>query len=128
MKTVKTAIYQDKYNKLKTWKVEYKNKAYYLSQYIGEQLQGKAVRMTKAQISEIGIFSFELLTEVINNVVYFVNAEIQEQLQTLESNMYWAGEATLLDYEDQYGLIKAFCNHNKTINSLVKFKSFFNLV
>lgn len=128
MKTFKTAIYQDKYNTLKTWKVEYKNKAYYLSQYIGEQLQGKAVRMTKAQISEIGIFSFELLTEVLNNVVSFVSVEIQNKLQALESDVYWNGEATLLDYDDQFGLIQAMCNHNNAINSLVKFKSFFNLV
>ena len=127
MKTVKTAIYQDKYNKLKTWKVEYKNKAYYLSQYIGEQLQGKAVRMTKAQIAEIGIFTFELLTEVLNNVLSFMNVEVQNKLQALESDVYWAGEATLLNYDDQYELTKAFYNHDKAIKSLVKFKSFFNI-
>ena len=83
--------------------------------------------LTKAQIAEISIFTFELLTEVTNNVVSFMNVEIQNKLQALESDVYWAGEATLLDYDDQLGLLQAFCNHNKAIKSLVKFKAFFNL-
>lgn len=65
---------------------------------------------------------------ILNGVVSFVSVEIQNELQALKSNVYWIGEATLLDYDDQFGLIQAFYNHNKAINSLVKFKSFFNLV
>lgn len=59
---MKTAIYKDRYNTAKTWKVETNKNACYLSQFInGEQL-GKRVKMTREQIAEIGIFGFKVLS------------------------------------------------------------------
>lgn len=51
-------LYQDRYNPLKTWQVCYMKGAMYLKQFIAGIQQGKGVRCTKAQISNIGIFEF----------------------------------------------------------------------
>lgn len=59
---MKTAIYQDRYNTIKTWKVETHKNTYYLSQLINGEQFGKRVKMTHEQIAEIGIFGFKILS------------------------------------------------------------------
>lgn len=59
---MKISVYQDRYNALKTWKVEIKGDAYHLSQMINGEQFGESVKMTKNQIKEIGVFGFVLLT------------------------------------------------------------------
>lgn len=61
---MKTTIYQDRYNTVKTWKVETNNKVCYLSQFINGEQFGKRVRMTREQIVEIGVFGFEVLSVI----------------------------------------------------------------
>lgn len=61
---MKTTTYQDRYNTAKTWKVETNKNTCYLSQYINGEQFGKRVKMTKEQIAEIGIFSFEVLSVI----------------------------------------------------------------
>ena len=57
-----TAIYQDRYNTAKSWKVETNKKVCYLTQFINGEQFGKRVKMTKEQIAEIGVFGFEVLS------------------------------------------------------------------
>lgn len=99
--TMKTAIYQDRYNTVKTWKVEIKNKTYYLSQFINGEQFGKRVKMAQEQIAEIGIFGFELLSAIEPKKVKFTFST---------PNMDQFKVILAVDFEDAKRLARSFLN------------------
>ena len=85
---MKTSVYQDQYNTVKTWKIEQKNKAFYVSQFISGEQFGKTVKMTHAQIAEIGIFNFKLLSviEAQKTKFTFITGRMQQAKTILAFN------------------------------------------
>lgn len=58
---VKKSLYQDAHNPIKTWQVCHLKGGFYLKQFINGVQWGKGLRCTKAFISSIGIFDFQLV-------------------------------------------------------------------
>lgn len=104
---MKTAIYQDRYNAIKTWKVEIKNKTCYLTQFINGEQFGRRVKMTKDQIVEIGIFGFELLSVVEPKKVKFTFGT---------SKMTSAKTILAEDFADAKRLARSFLNVKRLPN------------
>lgn len=102
-----TTIYQDRYNTTKTWKVEIKNKTCYLSQFINGEQFGKRVKMTQEQITEIGIFSFEVLSIVEQKKVKFTFST---------SRMAQAKTILAYDFQDAKRLARLFLNVKRLPN------------
>lgn len=104
---MKTTIYQDRYNSIKTWKVEIKNKACYVSQFINDEQFGKRVKMTKEQIAEIGIFCFEVLkvTEPKKVKFTFSTSKVESQKTILA-----------IDFEDAKRLAREYLNLKRLPN------------
>lgn len=105
---MKTAIYQDRYNTVKTWKVDSKNKTCYLSQFINGEQFGKRVKMTQKQVSDIGIFGFEVLSTIEPKKVKFAF-----------STPKMTSQKTILavDFEDAKRLARSFLNVKRLPNN-----------
>lgn len=98
---MKTATYQDRYNAAKTWKVETNKNTCYLSQFINGEQFGKRVKMTQAQIAEIGIFGFEVLSTV----------EPKKSKYTFSTPKMTSAKTILAyDFEDAKRLARLFLN------------------
>lgn len=52
-----------------------------------------------------------------------INSLVEAKLQTLESNVYYAGQAYMLDHDDEYQNIIASCNYNEAQQALNQFKT-----
>lgn len=100
-------IYQDRYNSLKTWKVEIKNKAYYVSQFINGEQFGKRVKMTKEQIEEIGIFGFEVLKVI---------EPVKTKFTFSTSRMTETKTILAIDFQDAKRLAREYLNVKRLPN------------
>lgn len=102
-----TAIYQDKYNTAKTWKVETNKKACFLSQFINGEQFGKRVKMTKEQIADIGVFGFEVLSVI----------EPQKTKFTFSTSRMTAPKTILaIDFDDAKRLARDYLNVKRLPN------------
>ena len=102
-----TAIYQDRYNVAKTWKVETNKNTCYLSQYINGEQIGKRVKMTKEQIAEIGIFGFEVLKVIEPYKTKFTFST---------SRMSQSKTILAIDFEDAKRLAREYLNVKRLPN------------
>lgn len=102
-----TAIYQDRYNTVKTWKVETNNKAFYLSQFVNGEQFGKRVKMTQEQIAEIGVFGFEVLSVITpQKTKYTFSTSRMSQPKTILA----------IDFEDAKRLAREYLNVKRLPN------------
>lgn len=56
--------YKDRYNENKVWEEIKLNGGYYLRQYVYDRQIGRGLRTTKNFISDIGIFGFEVTSDI----------------------------------------------------------------
>lgn len=61
---LKRTVYQDKWNKKKTWEVTNLVGGYYLRQYIDGKQFGSGIKTSKSFIESIGILEFPVVSRV----------------------------------------------------------------
>lgn len=52
-----------------------------------------------------------------------IDSMVETKLQTLESDVYYAGQAYMLDHENEYQNIIASCNYSEAQQALSQFKT-----